>query len=432
MRQTTLHLRASRSSKGTEREGRRRSHPTIRLSLLGTLLLLSVSADESNAYRGPERPVDTAYFGMHVHRAAQGTAWPAVEFAGWRLWDAGVSWPQLEPQRDKWNFILLDQYVRIAAEHHVEILLTLGLTPAWASARPEEPSAYGKGNAAEPHSLIDWRNYVRAVSTRYKGVIHAYEIWNEPNVQGTFSGGEVAMLELSRAAYEVVKSVDAAAIVVSPSATADGGVGWLDEYLARGGCRYADVIGYHFYVTPEPPEKMISLIQKVKSSLRSRGCANKPLWNTESGWASPKHFSSDAEAAGYMMRTYLVNWLMGVDRCYWYAWDNHNWSTLELTTRSGNQMTEVGAAYGVIRSWMLGSVLRSCSRQGSETWICRLDRRHGTGWVLWSEGDPKQFSVPSSWHVDQIKSWNGGISADKKQIAGAAPILLEGRNDMQP
>ncbi len=173
---------------------------------------------------------------MHVHHAASGTSWPAVSFADWRLWDAGVTWPQLEPARGKWDFNLLDRYTQLAAERNVDILLTLGLTPAWASARPNEPSAYGKGNAAEPRQLADWEEYVRIVATRYKGVIHNYEIWNEPNVKGTFTGNPQAMVELSRAAYRVLKSVDPTITVVSPAATAGDGAAWLDEYLHRGGC----------------------------------------------------------------------------------------------------------------------------------------------------------------------------------------------------
>jgi hypothetical protein len=371
--------------------------------------------------------VDAALFGMHIHRAAAGTAWPTVSLAGWRLWDANVSWPQLEPERGKWDFKLLDRYTRIAAERHVGILLTLGLTPAWASARPEEPSNYGKGNAAEPQRLADWEEYIRVVATRYKDVIRSYEVWNEPNVKGTFTGSPQTMLELSRAAYRVLKSIDPSITVVSPSPTADAGVSWLEQFLALGGCRYADVIGYHFYVTPKPPEAMISLIQKVRTSLRREGCENKPLWNTESGWASPKHFRSDEEAAGYLIRTYIMNWLMGVQRCYWYAWDNHNWSTLNLTSPAGNQMTKAGAAYGTMRDWLLGAVLHSCARQPSGIWTCNFDRSGSASWVVWSDQRTQPFAVPAAWQVRSLASWTGEVSTVGSSVAvGPAPVLLLG------
>ncbi len=396
--------------------------------VVGALLIIvcsTIATSEPDSYAGPTYPVDAAFFGMHIHHAGAGTAWPAVPFGGWRLWDSGVAWPQLEPAPGKWNFELLDRYTQIAAGHHVDILLTLGLTPAWASARPDEPSAYAKGNAAEPRHLADWELYVRTVATRYKGVIHNYEIWNEPNVKGTFTGSTNTMLDLSRSAYRVLKSVDPTITVVSPSPTANDGVSWLSNYLQRGGCEYADVIGYHFYVTPKPPEEMLPLIKKVKATTRRRDCDDKPIWNTESGWAAPKRFSSEDEAAGYLMRTYLLNWLFGVQRCYWYAWDNHNWSTLDLTSRSRSQMTSAGAAYGVLHSWMLGAVIRSCERERSGVWICQLDLASSSSRVIWSENAQHSFDVPAWWHVRTITSWTGENQPLTIPLSvGPAPVLL--------
>jgi hypothetical protein len=394
---------------------------------LWLLVASAIATSESTRYPGSSLPVDAAFFGMHIHHAADGTAWPAVPFADWRLWDAGVSWPQLEPAPGKWNFNLLDRYAQIAAERHVEILLTLGLTPAWASARPDEPSAYRNGNAAEPRRLSDWETYVRTVATRYKGVIHSYEIWNEPNVKGTFTGNIQAMLELSRAAYRVLKSIDPTVTVVSPSATTADGVPWLDAFLQQGSCQYTDVIGYHFYVTPQPPEALIALIQQVKTSLRHHGCENKPVWNTELGWAKPAQFTSEEEAAGYLMRAYLLNWLLGVRRCYWYAWDNHNWSTLDLTSREDNRITRAGAAYGVLHGWLIGAVLRSCDRNPSGIWTCQLERASSTDRVLWSDRGEQPFAVPSSWHVVRISTWTGDVIPAMPQLTlGPAPLLLAG------
>ncbi len=398
----------------------------LRLASIVTVIVLSGAASgRPRVYLGPARPITAQYFGLHIHHAGLGTPWPAVLFTSWRLWDSEVAWPQIEPQPGKWDFSLLDRYVQIAAEHDVEIMLTLGLTPSWASARPWELSAYGRGNAAEPSRLSDWEDYVRVVATRYKSAIRTYEIWNEPNVRATFTGSPEEMLQLSRAAYEVIKAVDPGITVVSPAATAADGVTWLNTFLAHGGCKYIDVIGYHFYVTPDVPETMIPLIQKVKGVLHAQGCANKPLWNTESGWAKPKHFSSDAEAASYLMRTYLLNWLMGVERCYWYSWDNHNWSTLELTTRNGNQMTTAGAAYGVIRNWMVGAVLRSCSLQKPAQWTCSLEQGSVKSWIVWSENGTSEVDVPKSWGVTQISNWTGDIQASSKALmVNSVPLRL--------
>lgn len=398
---------------------------TVKHILLLLLLSYPYIPGEQQKYAGPDRAVPSSYFGMHLHHAASDGAWPAVSFGGWRVWDAGVSWPQLEPQRGKWDFSLLDQYVAIAAERQVDILLTLGLTPRWASSRPDEPSGYGNGNAAPPSNIADWEKYVLAIATRYKGVIHTYEIWNEPNAKASFTGSVDTMVLLARTAYHILKTVDPTITVVSPSGTADTGLGWLQTFISHHGCEYSDVIGYHFYVTPAPPETMMPLIQSVQRLIHTSLCADKPLWNTESGWSRPKHFETAEEAGGYLIRTYLLNWLMGVRRCYWYAWDNHNWSTLDLTSPIDNRMTNAGAAYGIVRQWMLGATLSSCMRDYLGTWICYLDRNGSTNAVIWCDKGRRDFVLPAHWHMREASDWKGRVSNATASLAiGPAPILL--------
>ena len=40
-----------------------------------------------------------------------------------------------------------------------------------------------------------------------------------------------------------------------------GGTKWLAKFLAHGGAQSVDVIGFHFYVDPRPPEAMLPLIR---------------------------------------------------------------------------------------------------------------------------------------------------------------------------
>ena len=100
---------------------------------------------------------------MHIHHAGGTTAWPGVPVPEWRLWDARVSWPQIEPRKSQWDFRTLDAYLALAKEHDSDVLLPLGLSPQWASARPNEKSAYQPGFAAEPSDTELWRDYVTRV-----------------------------------------------------------------------------------------------------------------------------------------------------------------------------------------------------------------------------------------------------------------------------
>ena len=195
--------------------------------LLAMIALLAARADGKFQLVPSSQRIPANFFGMHIHHATGVTPWPSVPIGDWRLWDALVAWPQIEPKKGQWSFALLDRYVSLAEEHKTELLLPLGLSPQWASKRPLESSVYQPGNAAEPADNADWQNYVTAVVTRYKGRIQAYEIWNEPNNKGFWTGDTQQMVTLTQEASEIIHKIDPAAYVVSPAATTSSGIPWL-------------------------------------------------------------------------------------------------------------------------------------------------------------------------------------------------------------
>jgi hypothetical protein len=399
---------------------------TISLLVLGMWTVLAVCAEHAPASMPPSQPVPATLFALHIHHAATTTPWPEVPFAEWRLWDAYVAWPNLEPHRGQWHFEMLDRYVNLAEQDRVTILLPLGLSPTWASARPGEKSTYQPGNAAEPQDIEDWRNYVRTVANRYKGRIHEYEIWNEPNQKGFWTGNITEMVKLTREAAGIIREIDPHATVVSPSATTENGVGWLSEFLRQGGGQWVDVIGYHFYVMPQSPEAVVPLIQKVRRIMEDNAVDHKPLWNTEIGWAFPKPFPSQDLAAAYVVRTYVLNWAGGVQRLYWYAWDNHNWVTIQLTEASSKTLTPAGRAYQTAEEWLVGATLKQCDEDQSHTWICELDREGAPERLVWNTDHTPEFAVPADWHARYTTSIEGESQALSKSsfMLGQAPVLF--------
>jgi len=366
------------------------------------IALLSTRADAKYQLAPSSQRIPENFFGIHIHRAAGVTPWPAVPIGAWRLWDAQVSWPQLEPRKGQWNFALLDRYVSLAEEHRAEVLLPLGLSPQWASKHPLESSAYQPGNAAEPADNADWRNYVATVVTRYRGRIKAYEIWNEPNNRGFWTGDTRQMVALTREASEIIHRIDPEASVVSPAATTSSGIPWLTQFLNLGGGKYVDVIAYHFYVSPQPPEAMVPLIQQVRQIMRDTGVGDKPLWNTESGWQIPKPFPSEELAAAYLARAFILNWAAGVSRFYWYAWDNHSWVSLQTTESDNRTVTPAGRAFGAIQKWLAGAELNYCEENPDHVWTCKLTRRGVPSWIQWNTtGTPAEkrtLLFPFEWN----------------------------------
>ena len=386
--------------------------------------------------------IPDTFFGMHIHYFATSTPWPDIRFGSLRLWDAYVTWPRVEPKEGQWDFAGLDKYVDAAGQHNADIELPLGLSPWWVSSRPAEKSAYGPGNAAHPARLDAWQDYVRMVATRYKGRIYAYEIWNEPNLKQFYSGSIPEMLQLASAAHAIVKEIDPKALVCSPSATNEEGVKWLDEYLQQGGGKYADVIGYHFYANPEPPESMLLRIQQVRTVMRKNGAGNKPLWNTETGWAiqnrqsivtaapASARFNSvvltEEQASAYIARAHILTWAENIPRLYWYSWDN---KVMGLTEADGKTAKMPARAYAEVRDWLLGARMKSCGSAATGTWTCEITRDSGyQGWIVWNPDRTLDFRIPSDWPARSVRDLQGGrqdLSKVRLVRVGSAPILIE-------
>jgi hypothetical protein len=306
------------------------------------------------------------------------------------------------------------------------VVFPIALSPTWASARPTEKSGYSPGNAAEPTDLNDWRNYVRTVATRYKGRVHVYEVWNEPNLKSFYSGSLTQLVQLASVAYQTLKEIDPAIIVCSPAFTGPSGIPMFEQYLKAGGAKYADVIGYHFYVNPAPPEEMVAFIQQVKEVMVRNGVGNRPLWNTESGWAiqnaqsvvkpAPgKGYNSvvlpQDGAASYLARAYILSWASGVSRFYWYSWDHGD---MGLVDHDGKTLKSPAIAYGEIQKWLIGARMDSCAADTAETWTCTISRDgRYHGWIVWNPDGRRTFklSVPSQWNVVRIRDLLGHMSS---------------------
>lgn len=391
--------------------------------------------------RDPATPLVTAspsspgtlsgtFFGMHIHRAATTTAWPVVPFGTWRLWDAQVAWFDLEPRRGEWHFETLDKYVALAEEHGVELLLPLGFSPAWASARPDEASPfYPSGASAEPQDLEDWQHYVATVGARYKGRIRNYEVWNEPNLRQYWTGPIRQLLTLTQTAYLTLKDIDPSVTIVGPSVTSsETGLAWLGNYFAKGGSASLDVIAHHFYVFPGSPEALVPFIDSVRQIMTKYGVRNKPLWNTEITWALPATFPVAADAAAYLARAYLLNASAGVQRCYWYAWDDREWSTLWLTEADEKKPTLAGLAYGELQQWLVDRQMVSCTVDRANTYVCQLVREgNASEWVLWNPYQTLSYTLPDAWHIVHTRDLTGATTELRGEThvpIGPLPLLL--------
>jgi len=409
----------------TQRRSWNAANTTLLTGILAFGLVSSVAAHAAPV--GNNSTVTPEYFGLLSQYKAP---FPTVPFRSWRT---DLAWKLVQPDHDRWDFARSDWFVDQAQKHNVEVLFILGYIPRWASSTPDKPCGVGAGQCAEPRDLKEWRNYLTTVAEHYKGKVHYYELWNEPNLAQYYSGSVPGMVRMAQVASEALKEVDPSIQLISPSPTGvGGGVRWLDSFLRAGGGKYVDIIGYHFYVHPGPPEGVLRYVQQVRSVMASNGVGDKPLWSTEIGWGGVS--LGDFWQAAYVARAEVLLRAGGVDRSFWYAWGVQNQS-VRLAKEDGTTPSEAGKAFQVLQDWMIGGVLNSCTSanipepkmSSHGLWTCELHKDGKLDRIIWSAGVNSPFDIPAGWKVKQIGDLQGHykpVPETRHIEVGEQPILL--------
>ncbi len=416
---------------------------TYSLSNPGFALELTEPAPTSTPAPISKKEIPASFFGLHYFRL--GEPWPKASFSSLRLWGTGTYWTEINTAEGKYDWTQLDLFLALAREHKVDLLYTFGVTPRWASLRPDEPAFEPPftGGAAPPRDMRYWDDFVRAIATHNKkqgGRIKYWEIWNEWDYSGFWTGDTATMVSMARRAYRIIKSIDPNALVLTPDASDYDNKVLADRtnrFLAAGGGNYADVITFHGYTnSPErrTPEDIGSLVNAIREVMVAHGQSAKPLWNTEGGWGTDPTLPDLDEQAAFVARYYLLHWSKGVERFYWYGWDGYDesspqnsWGTLWDPRRGGIQ--KPGIAYREVYKWLVGATMKSnCAVQSDgTTWVCGLSRPGGyEAQAIWNTAGGVSIRAPSQFR--QYRNLDGkkvAIRKDDSVTIGIKPILLE-------
>lgn len=196
-----------------------------------------------------------------------------------------------------------------------------------------------EADAADLRDLVAFRESVRAVVRAHGPYIEAYEIGNEANLDADYGWGAPPVaadyVRLLCEAYAVIKQEDPASVVVSAglaptgrvSGTWEGHAGhsgsyqdereYLREFVADGGTKCADAVGYHPYGFgadyDAEPDRWSPVAEENCTNgfcfrgaetfhevLQTSGGGSLPIWATEFGWIvrPPEHCLSDPGFSG--------------------------------------------------------------------------------------------------------------------------------------
>jgi hypothetical protein len=319
---------------------------TYQIALVGAmaffarLKLLHAQTKKSNTSPSPESAFSNSlagstenYVGLHYlgatyfdyyHGAA---AWPAVTLKSLRLWDIWdnsplqqnkterISWGDIHRGQNVYDFSLLDRYIKLAKSKGVsEFVYTLGYTPKW--------SRSDGANNLPPTDHKVWDEFIRVLVTRYRGIITAYGIWNEPNAwpynSGYYWAGTPAELaNMGSRLYKIVKKFDPNALVLSPE-TQGNGSSWMKAYMSAPGGKDFDIYAVHYYGdTSDYLAELRRYHEGHQAVRKEHWMLEKPMWNTEFGWQS-QHGGS---CSTYMSKMTALNKKLGIAKIFWYAYD---------------------------------------------------------------------------------------------------------------
>jgi hypothetical protein len=209
------------------------------------------------------------------------------------------------------------------------------------------------------------------------------------------------------------------------------------------GSAAVDIVAVHLYLGTQAPEQIPSQVAVVRSYLSAADLA-KPLWNGEGGWGQNLTATQigngdpDLEAA-WLARFHVMSWASGLQRSYWYEWDNNAvgtlWSPTSIkgctTSFANGYICSAGTAYQQVHSWLLGSMLTACSVSGT-TWTCGLTQSNGSAAeIVWdtsqtcSNGSCSTYPYAAPLGFTKYQDLTGATySISGMTPVGIKPILL--------
>ena len=281
---------------------------------------------------------------------------------------ANISWAALEQQGkghiNQGALADADYAVDAARGAGLDVLLPVSDgVPYWASA---DPRKYRDGSGEHwnktwrPRNSRDYADFMRFVVDRYspRGV-HAYEVWNEPNLERFWASGVNAgeYVELLKAAYPAIKQADPSATVVL-GGLSKSDYPFLERLYDAGAKPYFDVAAVHPYTgrvepgacwnqggTSRKALDSFCALEEVRRVMVANGDSAKKVWLTELGWSSynGEWGVSEANQAKYLTEALVkLESYPWVEKAYIYGFRNLYWSH--------DKATDIEANFGLVRT----------------------------------------------------------------------------------
>ncbi len=191
-------------------------------------------------------------------------------------------WDAMEPERGKYDWSFWDDFVRTANDYGVRLIPYICYTPKWASS--DQGTNFWRAPPKDPQNFA---NFVSQLVQRYKGSIHTWELWNEPDNPAYWSGTVEDFAKLLKAGSHAVRATDPQAKVVS------GGIAWNVDFLGQLFSDHQiseaiDIVNAHNYHETWSGDRLESIfdyVNQIAHVVRRHG-KGQPIWLAEVGYSS--------------------------------------------------------------------------------------------------------------------------------------------------
>lgn len=202
---------------------------------------------------------------------------------GINLLRISFGWDGIETQKDDYDWLFWDDYVKMAVdEYGITLIPYVCYTPMWIST----------GDSVNywnhiPEDFEEFGEFVEDLVNRYKDRIKSWELWNEPDIKIYWSGTAEEYARFYKIGAEAVRRADPEAIVVL------GGLAhrpeWTRElFREHGVSEYTDVVNIHNYYetwSPHPIEDMTEYINEIHDIVERYG-DGQSIWMAEVGYST--------------------------------------------------------------------------------------------------------------------------------------------------
>ncbi len=419
--------------------------------------LLVIGAVSAAPAQATSTTVPASLFGMSINTLKDSA--PTTGANTLRLWDEGIAWNNVQWQGDgSYDWSNFDKVMANAEASGVtDFEYVLGSPPRWATANQPEPSQSpvaeraGIGTTLFPDDQNKYLEYVSHVMAKYPQ-IKAYQIWNEANLTDYYRGDPIALANLTKATYELIKAHDPTIKVVGAGSVSRAGrydagtfnykylnrlkeLDWpIDANTVTTYPDCTDTLGK----VPTPSVNACSAVLPALgfADLRYATQAYKDLGATDAGkevWIAEMNYTGlsgttdmgDSNDRALVARAYLDAQQYGVSRSYWYSWRGWDGSGVQMNS---DATSAAAVAYKAVEDWMSNQTWDGC-RVDASTQVTTCGMSDGARQVVYVNANTSPVTAPAG--ANEICDLNGvdsctPLTAGSIFNATREPVLLKG------